>query len=144
MYSSYQVNIKLLVTSHHLVDKQDKERRHNSSSSSSRARETLMRCQQTIRTWPLSWLKPELQVTLSLTSSPSLLKPPMLCTDGMSRQEAYAIYSLLPYIKLLKLQFRFQFYCNFGFKIIYRYAINATIRQPIPVINNSVTKDKLS
>ena len=42
-------------------------------------------------------------------------------------------------------QFRLiQFYFNFGLKIIYRWALNTTIRQRIPVIYDSIPKDKLS
>jgi len=41
--------------------------------------------------------------------------------------------------QLLKLHFQFQYYLNFRFKVTYRRAINATIRQPIPVIYNSIS-----
>jgi len=42
-------------------------------------------------------------------------------------------YAIIAYCHTPQLHFRFLYYFNFRFKVIYRLAIKATIRQPIPV-----------
>jgi len=69
----------------------------------------------------------------------------MLGTDSMSRQRLMPYTAYYRTSTTVKLHFRLQFYFNFrSFKVIYCRAINATVRQLIPVIYDFITTDKLS